>query len=193
MSGQILLTSIFDFDSEKETSIDYHTADYDADPIYPNGKICPKLDYLESVAVEGDEFVRTNTSADAIRLDDILTGEELVYAPWNNILDCMYTTICNDRPLPTVLDDFVSDEDRTGNFNEIIDHATWQLGYVYEFDDSAYAKLAMAPLMMEVLEELRKAKRYSSQDEFLASGENSAINLFSGHDTTVMPFLAGEK
>lgn len=193
MSGQILITGIFDFDNVAEAIIDYHTADYDADPIYPNSKICPKLSKLRDDAIKSGDFVNRNTSSAVRSLTEILTGPELGYAPWDHILDCQYTTICNDRPLPDVLNDFTSEEDRESVFNKMIDHSTWELGYVYTYNDAAFSKLAMAPLFQEILDQLQTASRFESQEAYTATNTNSVINLFSGHDTTIMPVLAALK
>lgn len=83
MSGQLLITGLFDVDQGGVTSIDYHTADYKADPIYPNSNVCPKLSYLYDLAVKSEEFIATNSSS----LDGVVDG---VGGNWDHVLDCLY-------------------------------------------------------------------------------------------------------
>ncbi|CAM9841244.1 unnamed protein product [Choristocarpus tenellus] len=66
-------------------------------------------------------------------------------------------------------------------FQDATELTTWMATYVYLYNDSAYAKLAMAQLVLEVRTRLQAAMNGSSPHQFV---------LYSGHDDTLMPFLA---
>jgi len=188
MSGQILVEALFptteDNSGDENVLVDWHTGDYDSDPIYPNSNICPRLGELQKEAVNSKDFQAFNNSVEAQELERVMQ-DDLGGADWMHILDCQMTSICTGRPLPSVLDDFVEDDDDS-MFSRIYRHASDQLGKVYEYNDGEYAKLSMAPVLGEILEKvLLPSLSATSRSEL-----STLLHITSGHDTTVMPLLS---
>jgi len=166
MSGQILVSSLFPTTESnsgvENVLVDWHTGDYDYDPIYPNALICPKLHDLQEAAYESDGWKAFNESKDAEEMEKVML-EDLGGADWMHILDCEMTSICTGRTLPDVINDFQFDGDDS-MFSRLYRHSTGQLGYVYQFNDNEYAKLSMAPVVKEILETvIRPALRAGSR------------------------------
>ncbi|GMI06846.1 hypothetical protein TrRE_jg12384, partial [Triparma retinervis] len=188
MSGQILVEALFPTTEAnsgvENVLVDWHTADYDSDPIYPNSKVCPRLNELQAAAYSSLEFQSFNTSAEASYLESIMQ-EDLGGADWMHILDCQMTSLCTGRPLPSVINDFSEDDDDS-NFSRIYRHASDQLGKVYTHNDNEYAKLAMAPVLSSILTSTLLPSLTASSRSSLPT----LLHITSGHDTTVMPLLA---
>ena len=188
MSGQILVEALFPTTESssgvENVLVDWHTADYDADPIYPNSKVCPRLQELQDAAVSTPEFQAFNNSAEAQELEKVML-DDLGGADWRHILDCQMTSICTGRPLPSVLNDFVKDDD-SSIFSRIYSHASDQLGKVYTLNSNAYAKLAMAPVLSDILTSTLLPSLSATKRDDL----DTLLHVTSGHDTTVMPLLA---
>ena len=143
---------------------------------------------LQSDAESSAEYISYNTSSSIQSLKSTLESSLPGY-DWMHLTDCQMTSICNDRYVPPVLSDFKSDGDDSV-FSRALDFATWQLGYVYLYNDAEYAKLSMGPLLADMLEtSLIPSMSASSKDDIL-SGGNPIFSIYSGHDTTLMPVLA---
>eukprot|EP00457_Paulinella_chromatophora_P005149 gb/GEZN01005163.1/.p1 GENE.gb/GEZN01005163.1/~~gb/GEZN01005163.1/.p1 ORF type:complete len:573 (+),score=55.64 gb/GEZN01005163.1/:120-1721(+) len=181
MSGQILVDALFDL--ERDAIVDWHTADYSMDPIYPNGnaEVCPRLDELIANAYADSEFQAKNKS---FVLNDQLAA---INANWDYLLDCVETSHCTDRLLPDLLADGAGDP--RSNFNLVVEQAAWQVNFGFLFDGGAAAKLASAPLLADYKHYMRKAMDANSLVEFTASLSPSLL-LYSAHDTTLIAFLS---
>ena len=110
-SGQILLNSLFgpEFRSYKAKYksnpwIRLHTADRSRDIVSPNSKLCPRLKQLGELAQSDHEYqVWSNT--DETKILERLMKEELG-GIMDNGRDCLMTSICTDRSIPKVLNDY---------------------------------------------------------------------------------------
>jgi len=98
---------------------------------------------------------------------------------WYNVLDCLMTTTCSNRQIP--------DTGTDGNMNnELFDatiaHAEELYSYVALYNESQWSKLALGNVAWHVRTNLELAiENAQTAKKFV---------LFSGHDTTIMPFLA---
>lgn len=167
----------------------WHTGDYSLDQIYPNTHVCPRLDTLEDSIFETDYFVEKNTSVSAqilnYQLDNILGAGSW---SWTYIFDCIMTTVCTSRPLPdggqTPAQIYMNET----IFNDTLRFVEWQYAYLNLHNHSQWAKLAMGNTAWHVRTNLLNAVYNST------SSANSKtplkMALFSGHDTTIQPFLA---
>jgi len=93
------------------------------------------------------------------------------------------TAKCNDRHLPKELQD-------TTTFDDVYEHASWKLAYVYQHNDNSYGKLSMAPLLADVLGNSLKPSLASKTKKEVTDNGGKVLSVYSGHDTTVMPVLA---
>jgi len=178
--------------------IKVHTNDRDTDTLAPNHKICPRLDELEEEARSSTEymakFVNSDESIELKQKIEDLGGAERMEES-DAAIDCLMTSMCTDRNLPDALDDYnsVSRNDNSF-FKQVADTALSKKTFVYDFNKSAYAKLAMTPLWSDILsnilthtgiplEELQQTwpdiRQYPPK-----------FALFSAHDTTIMGLLS---
>lgn len=117
MSGQVLLRGLFgkDFDDHKDREgsdpvVRLHTADRARDVLTPNEAICPRLKEIRTAAGDSLEFQQFNNSKEAETLRKMMV-KELGNDFAEEAIDCLMTTICTDRPLPPIVDDFKKEED----------------------------------------------------------------------------------
>jgi ubiquitin-like domain-containing CTD phosphatase 1 len=113
MSGQILLRGLFGpeilaADEDDDTTvIKLHTGDYKKDVLVINKNICPRVGDLEAEAYESEEFKQWNETSVEVQIirKFAQTKLGLDVIPFG-ILDCLMTTMCTDRPLPELIDDY---------------------------------------------------------------------------------------
>jgi hypothetical protein len=112
MSGQVLIRGLFDTevqvyfeDTGKYPTIPLHIADRERDVMGPNSKVCPKLDGIADRAKLSEEYLAFSTSKDSQDVREFLK-KQVGDMDQIKILDCLMTTICNDRALPDVIDDY---------------------------------------------------------------------------------------
>ena len=112
MSGQVLLRGLFE--SELKSSSDdeaavirLHTADYFLDTLTINKYTCPRTLDLQNEAYASDEYKKWIDNSVEVKAVKTFAKEELGMdeMPYS-MLDCMMTTICTDRTLPTSLNDY---------------------------------------------------------------------------------------
>jgi hypothetical protein len=100
MSGELLMTALFNKTApgtaaggSVEQLIPIHTGDYSLDTIYPNSKVCPRMDDVDRAAYASAEFQALNHSAQVEGLDaqlDSVLGAG--YWAWYDVMDCFETT-----------------------------------------------------------------------------------------------------
>lgn len=203
MSGQVLLRGLFgpellagsgDNDDDDETAvIKLHTADYTVDVLTPNGKICPRVAELHNEAYESDEYKKwIETSLEVKTVNTFMKEKMGLDTVPEDILDCMMTTICTDRKLPDVLNDWVSEGDG-GMFDRVANFAVKNFTFPYKYNDGAYSKVGMGPLWLEIMSNILQIvdpSYHPSSSLGSSPPPPPKLALFSGHDTTLMPILA---
>jgi len=129
MSGQVLLRGLFgdlllqhskDLGSLSDPIVVVHTGDRKQDILAPNPNVCPRLNDLADDATNSDEYAELYIKSEDSQLLNELMEEELGADFRYAAQDCLMTTICTDRKLPTILDDYgkTSTDDKNGNANE---------------------------------------------------------------------------
>jgi len=126
MSGQILLRGLFEKElligdhaaaannnnrSSSTAIIQLHTADYTNDILTPNPRLCPNTFNLFKSAYTSDDYkrwieherVEINTIDKFIKSNMKLTNG---VGAMGNMIDCIMTTICTDRTLPSYINDY---------------------------------------------------------------------------------------
>lgn len=133
MSGQILLREMFDDLMVKHEEhyqlegkdqdrpiIRVHTADRDRDVLAPNPLICPRLTELEIEARKSSDYQQKFVKSDTALLMKTLAEDEFGGADrmqdGGEAVDCVMTTVCEDKTLPYVLD-----VDKSANDQNVID------------------------------------------------------------------------
>lgn len=186
MSGQLILSSLFDFSRSGGAVIDLHTGEYSLDWIYPNSKICPRLVDLTNAAYSSIDYQERNSSQHVNgmvdQLNAIFGGSN--YWSWNTYLDCVMTSICTGRDIPDGSHDNSSIQMNDKLFYDALVHVEWSWAFVALHNQSAYAKLAMSPLLAQVRSQMLQAiSNYSSIDTV-------KLALYASHDTTIQSLLA---
>jgi hypothetical protein len=133
MSGQVLLRGLFgdiiqqhseELGAQIDPTIAVHTADRSQDILSPNPKVCPRLQDLYDEATKSKEYIdRFVKSEESKAMQKIATEHLGVNRTDMDMFqfeaqDCLMTAICNDRDLPSVLDDF-GDENGNHNFDRM--------------------------------------------------------------------------
>jgi hypothetical protein len=106
-------------------------------------------------------------------------GQQII----NNAFDCLMTTMCNDRPLPSILNDYTPHHDPSPQqqqpsqpqhenirrhlqeeeghsygdgsfFTRLADMLEDKMSFPSLFNDAAYAKLSIGPLWAEILSKI---------------------------------------
>lgn len=199
---------------EKQPMVRVHTADRDRDIISPNHDVCPKLEELEYEAL-GSVAYRSQfvTSAEAELLKDLrkngLSGstsddaEERMSTP-SQCMDCLMTTICTDRDLHPLLNDYGIENPHSEEITELygeelfkrmMDFATLQTAFKYSWNDAAYSKLAMSPLWSDMLAHIlvhTPANQTILEEEWPEENKRygNKLALYSVHDSTLMALLS---
>jgi hypothetical protein len=96
-----------------------HTADRSRDILSKNTNLCPRLNQLKKEGVAAPDFQAFNVSSEA-QLMRKLMGEKLGRV-MSNPSDCLMTTICNDRTLPKIVNDYHG-ESRSNDMNLTSDY-----------------------------------------------------------------------
>ena len=111
MSGQVLLRGMFgtQFVQHLEVNGKYpiiplHIADRNRDVLDPDQQLCPKLGDLLKGAYSSKNWELFNHSKEASTLRQFMKEE--LGGTMVGAIDCLMTTICTDRELPDVLNDF---------------------------------------------------------------------------------------
>ncbi len=119
MSGQVLLRGLFgdllrqhseELGPHANPIIKVSTADQSQDILYVNKDICPKLEEMEHEIMTSASYKEQFESSEESKELALLIKEELKgddsYAFRKSLKDCMMSTICTDRTLPQVINDY---------------------------------------------------------------------------------------
>jgi Histidine phosphatase superfamily (branch 2) len=197
MSAQVFLRGLFGPELEsfhqKSTEfpvVDLHTADRDI--MDPNPKICPRLAEIQKAIENSAEFKAKFVNSDNAKtlkgfMEKVLKVNK---AKDMDIIDCLMTTMCTDRPLPEAVNDYKpghppargGGEYGSNLFQRLIDFEAEKANYILKANDAEFSKLAMAPLWNEILDQM--------EPHLKGDASANPLAIWSGHDTTIMPLLA---
>jgi ubiquitin-like domain-containing CTD phosphatase 1 len=172
-----------------------HTADRDRDVLDPAEDLCPRLYELAQEAEESDEFQKFNTSQESVVLRHLMQSEGLGNLE-NEAIDCLMTTMCTDRVLPDILNDYggrrrLHHIDYGSNiFERIYNFSIMEDVFSFRYNDAAYSKLAMGPMWAEIMDNIKPIVDTNTYNYDDRPPPHTKLALFSGHDTTIMPLLA---
>lgn len=99
------------------------------------------------------------------------------YWTWSDNLDCMMSTVCSNREIPSVGPTMTS-----SLFNDAINYTEFKYAYMSTYNKSYYSKLALGRIVYDIRTRIEYAINSTDYNNFV---------LYSGHDTTIMPLLAG--
>lgn len=123
----------------------WDVADYAADYISPNEKICPLMTYIWSESMQSTEY------KDQIASRAGLTDRFQKFAgkfDWGTALECLGTARCNNLPVPVGVDEDLFNK----VFHEVEEEQAIQLLY----SDAWYSKVAMQPLAHDIVSRMDK-------------------------------------
>eukprot|EP00547_Thalassionema_nitzschioides_P006642 CAMPEP_0194217684 /NCGR_PEP_ID=MMETSP0156-20130528/21979_1 /TAXON_ID=33649 /ORGANISM="Thalassionema nitzschioides, Strain L26-B" /LENGTH=583 /DNA_ID=CAMNT_0038946799 /DNA_START=48 /DNA_END=1799 /DNA_ORIENTATION=- len=203
MSGQVLLRGMFGTEFVQQTKVNYgqspiiplHVADRSRDVLNPNHDECPALDDLYETAMASSDFKALNTSTEFRHLYTMIE-KELGVKEMTSPLECLMTTICTDRTLPDILDDYERKPTNktaakweasyaNNRFERLMKLGTQVEVFPFLHNDATYSKLAMGPLWAEILDKILPII-----DRGDRGAARNKLHVISGHDTTLIPLLA---
>jgi len=213
MSGQILLKGLFGTEmaavrskttsktntkTNTKTSIvlPLHIADEEKDIVDANENVCPKLRSLKDEALASDDYQQFFDSDDSKQIRDYME-QRAKMGDGSSVLDCFMCTLCTDRSLPSVVDDYDGTTDNW--FSRLTEYEIQKYTKVMKHNKAAYAKLGIGPLWYEIMKHINKV--VSGDGDGNGNGDGNVeqeqeqanapkLALFAGHDTTLMPLLA---
>jgi hypothetical protein len=226
MSGQVLMRGMLGpeiktfFDSAKHYPvIPLHTVDRENDIVDPNEHTCPRLTEIRERFERSYQYRSFNQSPEAVQLRSFMKNVLNIDGDME-ALDCLMTTICTDRPLPAVINDYIGGggdgndrrrEDGDSNDSDSDDsdsddgpstnsYGTNLFQRLYDFDVKKYALNILAndseyaKFAMAPLwaEIMANINGIIDEQDTICCPERHTVKLalFSGHDTTLIPLLA---
>jgi hypothetical protein len=126
MSGQVLLRGLFDeevmdvfYTTGAYPTIPVHTADRERDILDANVAVCPRLATLVQQALDSPDYQAFNNSEYAKNIREFM-AKELGGADKTDLLDCLMTTMCTDRPLPEAINDYGEEDSKFQQLAEFV-------------------------------------------------------------------------
>ena len=173
MSGQSLVHSLFDIHIQE--IIDWHTGDYLLDTLYPNSRVCPRLDNISSEAFASEGYLSSPMQLNKQKLErdlNIIFGEG--YWDWTFMIDCLMTSVCSGHGIPSGDSNSDSGEGHMSKelFTQFTAYQEFDYFYKMTFDNSFYSKLAMSNVVYTLRMRLEEAMHGdSSAMEFVLYGK----------------------
>jgi hypothetical protein len=113
MSGQVMMRGMFEeetmgvvYETGQFPVIQTHTSDRSQDILDANWEVCPRLAVLHDNAIQSGEYQAFNNSVQSQKTRQFIFGTLGKNTNDDDLLDCLMTTICTDRPLPDAVDDY---------------------------------------------------------------------------------------
>jgi hypothetical protein len=177
-SAQGLLRALYPWSTGLNATefLDVHTVDAAREYLYPNPGNCPKLLQYETQAKASSDYQNFIQNT----LTPLMTQAASYYnLPLNRmptpiaVFDCLSAHRCHNMALPGNLPESL--------YNQIVQAMEWEYKFIYNYPSRVeYGQLAMGQLYTEL---------YNNMLAALSGGKANKFNLFSAHDTSVMPFL----
>jgi hypothetical protein len=109
VSGQVLARSMFEPEiaqaakNGQQVRVPIHLADYDQDIVGLSESACPRLTEMREDFEKSSIFKRYNTSKEAQEIYKFIKNDLKTKGPME-VIDCLMTTVCTDRPLHPAFD-----------------------------------------------------------------------------------------
>lgn len=175
-SGHALVDGMFppegtQLSPAQEEMLQWHVADISTDHINANDKICPMMGYIGNLSNNSPEFIKHENDPTTVELTDTF-NDVVGNFSWDSVLECLSTARCNDLELPGGIDE--------ETFTKVFHEVEVRVGMSYTYNDSWYAKIAMQPLMKEIISRLDASLKDDS------SAPKLAITMGSLHSQIVV-------
>jgi hypothetical protein len=147
--------------------LELHSNDHAVDNMAPNALLCPELRAAASAVQETDDYQAFNHSVLMPLLDELSTTLGMPMTPFKfrDVMDCAWSSLCTGRKIPLSSDQMLRMEAaRTYMSNMALAYPS----------PSAAAKLNIGTFLGDIADALVSSK---------------SLNLFGGHDTTVLPIM----
>jgi len=158
-----------------ESIINLSTGDATKENMYSNSAICPKLAELESEVNQGPEVLEFQNMVNA-KLQKTLAGifGWSLDKPTIEIFDCFQTHTCHGMEFPSGVtpDLFTEVNQNVLWFTKAIDGA--------QIQNYTYSQIAIGSFLQDIIDLIDAVHTGSSEVK---------LALYSGHDTTILPFL----
>jgi len=151
--------------------LNLNTMDSYFENMIPNTKLCPALGVLMQNTTTTPEYIQWENSNAQLKQQvmDIL-GISTFPGYWYNILDYIYANQCHDLPIPKGFTQAIIDQ--------IYENAMFE--YKYPISFPIIARLSSSSFLGEIIENIRN---------FIAGQQDIKYFLFSGHDSSIAPFV----
>ncbi|KAF2069970.1 hypothetical protein CYY_008708 [Polysphondylium violaceum] len=151
--------------------LNINTMDSYFEDMIPNSKLCPALVNLNKNATTTPEYIAWENQNAALKQQVMqILGLTSFPGYWYNILDFVYTSQCHDLPIPQGMTQSIIDQ--------VYQNAMFE--YKYPLTFPIVARLSSAPFLAELVQNIKA---------FVAGQTNTKYFLFSGHDSSIAPFV----
>lgn len=139
--------------------LNWNVADYATDHVNANANICPLMGFIGNLSNNSPAFIAHHRDAAVVQTERDFNNTVGNFS-WDTVLECLSTARCNDLALP----DGVDEAQFTKVFQEVEARERLYLTY----NNSWFAKVAMQPLVREILTRLDAAVKDASRAPKLA-------------------------
>ncbi|TMW56682.1 hypothetical protein Poli38472_006692 [Pythium oligandrum] len=175
-SGQALVDGLFPPDGSNpalDSMLTWHVSDMATDYINSNDRICPLMGFIANESAGSADFQRHINDPATVKVEKDF-GNLVGNFSWDSILECLSIARCNNLDLPKGVDEEL--------FTKVFGEVEARQGLFLTFNNSWYAKVAMQPLVSELL---------SRMDPIInGSATTPRLAITMGHDSTIMPLMA---
>ena len=146
------------------------------DNIVPNGNICPLVNNYAYDVANSPTYIQHYEQVTIPLYERLSEALNFPVTSWNTfaqIHDCMTVHACHNQPIPSGVN--------TDLYNDVMDEFNYSYKLFYDYPTpQAAAQAGIGNLVQEITEPMLQA---------ISNTTNYKLLLYSGHDTTVLPFL----
>lgn len=175
-----------------------HTMDLEQDDLAINPSRCPRLNEIADEIFESAEFKQMEEKhLDLMKRLEAATGRPMPNGIWpDRMMDCLMSHLCANRweNLPDALNPNGENPSAAIDLiQETIQTIDEEMASLFLFLNSQYSRLGMARFFRDlrrIISDLVGYHCHSTLSSNSASTVPPKLYIWSGHDTTVLPFLA---
>jgi len=175
-SLQGLITGLYPTnDTVLETNdINFNTMDFVMDDILPNANLCPNLNYLTNLSEQTPEWLNHIQSVTNPLVQELVTLTGVSSLNLFHFYDCLNAHLCHEFVMPSWYTQDI--------YNRVNAEVLWQFNYTQNYPNRVQmGAVSMGPLISEWWNRIQGAMNNETYPNLI---------LYSGHDTSVMPFTA---
>ena len=178
-SAQMFMTGMFPPSQPVEGRpgiMDINTMDETYENLYPNDKLCPKIQEYITAYFKSPEFLNhyQTTSEQLVKdLQTALDDDTFTYQDIFELFDCLNVFLCHEVPIPSGITEDL--------YKRVVDEVTYIFYQMYSYPSvEEAAKVGIGFFVKEIAKEVGDMMKSESKLKFI---------LYSGHDVSLMTLM----